>query len=135
MISDQYVRVTSASCTTDCGADDVYRLRAYETTYAISRFNNSATQVTVVIIQNTSSDPVTGTLWLQNASGAPVGSQAVSLAGNSAFVFNTSGVAPGVGGTIILTHDGRYGSLTGKAVAVEPATGFTFDTEMRPKAR
>jgi hypothetical protein len=32
-----------------------------------------------------------------------------------------------------LSHDGPYGSLAGKAVAVEPATGFTFDTALAPR--
>jgi hypothetical protein len=34
-----------------------------------------------------------------------------------------------------VSNDGRYGSLAGKAVAVEPATGFTFDTAMTPRSR
>jgi hypothetical protein len=28
----------------------------------------------------------------------------------------------------VIGHDGGYGGLTVKAVAIEPATGFTFDT-------
>jgi hypothetical protein len=132
---DNYARVSSAGCTTDCTAEDAYRIRAYDTTYSIARFNNSATQVTVLVIQNTSVDPVTGTVWLWNAAGALVSSQPLTLAANSTLVLNTSGIAPGVGGTITVTTDGRYGSLSGKAVAVEPATGFTFDTAMTPKGR
>ena len=34
-----------------------------------------------------------------------------------------------------ITHLGGYGALTGKAVALEPATGFTFDTEVHPLPR
>ena len=39
------------------------------------------------------------------------------------------------GGSITVTHDGPYAGLTGKAVALEPVTGFSFDTPMlnRPK--
>jgi hypothetical protein len=32
--------------------DDIYRLRVFETTGSIARFNNSATQVTVLVLQN-----------------------------------------------------------------------------------
>lgn len=132
---DNFARVASAGCTTDCTAEDTYRVRAYDTTYSIPRFNNSVTQVTVLVIQNTSVDPVTGTVWLWDSAGGLVGSQPLTLSANSIFVLNTSGAAPGVAGTITVTHDGRYGSLAGKAVAVEPATGFTFDTEMTPRSR
>jgi hypothetical protein len=132
---DNFVRVESAGCTTNCTAEDGYRIRSYDTTYSVSRFNNSATQVTVLVIQNSSTDPVTGTISLWNSAGALVGSQPVSLSANTTFVLNTASMAPGVGGTITLTHDGRYGSLAGKAVAVEPATGFTFDTAMTPRSR
>jgi len=45
-----------------------------------------------------------------------------------------AGVA-GQGGTITLSHDGPYAMLAGKAVAVEPATGFTFDTPLVPRPR
>ena len=127
--------VESAGCTTTCTAEDVYRIRAYDTTYAITRFNNSATQITVLIIQNTSTDAVTGTVWLWDSTGALVASQPLSLASNATFVLNTASLAPGVGGTITVSNDGRYGSLAGKAVAVEPATGFTFDTAMTPRSR
>ena len=34
-----------------------------------------------------------------------------------------------------LTHDGGYGALSGKAVALEPATGFSFDSPMTPRGR
>jgi hypothetical protein len=129
-----YVRVESAGCTTTCTAEDVYRLRAYETTYAVPRFNNSATQVTILVIQNTSTDPVVGTVWLWDAAGALANSQALNLAPNATFVVNTSTLASGAG-TITVSHDGRYGSLAGKAVAVEAATGFTFDTAMTPRGR
>jgi multidrug resistance efflux pump len=40
---------------------------------------------------------------------------------------------PGQSGTITVDHLGRYGEVTGKAVALEPATGFSFDTPLVPK--
>ena len=43
--------------------------------------------------------------------------------------------AAGMAGSITVTHTGRYGDLSGKAVALEPATGFTFDTPLTPVPR
>ena len=37
-VTDEQVRVDAPACGTSCGTDDVYRLRAYETTGAIPRF-------------------------------------------------------------------------------------------------
>jgi hypothetical protein len=34
-----------------------------------------------------------------------------------------------------VSHDGRYGDLTGKTVALEPSTGFSFDSPMLPVPR
>jgi hypothetical protein len=38
------------------------------------------------------------------------------------------GALVGQGGSITIAHDGAYGSLNVKAVALEPSTGFSFDT-------
>ena len=132
-IDDQYVRVTSSGCTTDCGPDDVYRLRAYETTQSIPRFNNSATQVTVLLLQNPSGYQITGNVYFWATTGTLLGTTPFSLAAKSMMVLNTSTVVPGVGGAITLASDGRYGDLTGKTVALEPATGFSFDSPMVPR--
>jgi hypothetical protein len=32
-----------------------------------------------------------------------------------------------------VTHDAGYGELTGKAVALEPATGFVFESPLVPR--
>jgi hypothetical protein len=37
-----------------------------------------------------------------------------------------SGVS-GQAGSVSITHNGRYGALTGKTVALESTTGFSFD--------
>jgi len=129
----QRISVSSGSCTTNCGADDVYRLRSYETTYAVPRFNNSATQVTVLLLQNPTNYTINGTVFFWSAAGAPAGSQTFSLAPKALFVFNTAGVAPGVSGALTIANDGRYGDLSGKTVALEPATGFSFDTPALPR--
>jgi hypothetical protein len=134
-IDDEMIRVRSASCASDCGADDTYRLRAWETTASVPRFNNSGTQVTVMLVQNASSAPVTGTVYFWSASGAPAGQELFSLAPRALLVLNTASVVPGAGGSITVVHDGPYGALAGKTVALEPATGYSFDSPLVPRPR
>jgi len=131
------IRVRSTGCTTDCGPDDAYRIRAYETTYSVPRFNNAGTQVTVLVLQNPTNDPIMGTAYFRNVSGTLVGSQAFSLSPKATLVLNTATVpgASGVSGAVTVAHDGRYGDLSGKTVALEPATGFSFDSPLVPRVR
>ena len=44
----QFIRVGTPGCSTSCDTNDEYRIRFYETTYSIPRFNNSGTQITVL---------------------------------------------------------------------------------------
>jgi len=135
-VDDQWVRLRSAGCTF-CEAEDVYRLRAFDTTYRISRFNNSATQITILAIQNPTAVLVSGHAQFWNSGGTHLASQPFTLAARGAFVLNTSTVGglSGQGGSITVSHDAPYGALSGKAVALEPATGFTFDTPMLARER
>src|SRR6185503_8002234 len=124
------IRVRSTGCTTDCGPDDVYRIRAYETTYAVPRFNNTGSQVTVLILQNTTSDIMGGVAYFRDQSGILVCGAAFGLGGHSTLVLNTTdcpGVA-GIAGSITIANTLPWGRIAGKAVAVEPATGFSFDS-------
>jgi hypothetical protein len=135
-VVNQHVRV-DGSCVSPCGADDVYRLRAFETTYSIPRFNNVGSQVTVLLLQNPAVYPITGHAWFWSTSGALLGVHPFTLAARQTLVLNTATVA-GVaaqGGTITVSHDGRYGDLAGKAVALEPSTGFSFDSPMTARPR
>jgi hypothetical protein len=50
-------------------------------------------------------------------------------------VLNTANSVNGVSGSMTVVHDGRYGDLSGKSVALEIATGFSFDSPMLPRAR
>jgi hypothetical protein len=133
-IDTERIRITTTACGTTCGADDVYRIRAYDTTYAIPRFNNSATQTTVLMIQNPTNAPVgvivyfwdtAGTLLLTHVPPAP-------LAPKSLYVLQTQPILPGAAGAITISNLAPFGRLAGKAVALEPATGFSFDTLMTP---
>jgi hypothetical protein len=132
-----YVEVRSLGCSTNCGPDDVYRIRARETTLSAPRFNNTGGQVTVVLLQERSALGVSGTIWFWSAGGALLGSQPFSLPPRQTLVLNTTTV-PGVagqGGAVTVTHDAPFGGLAGKAVALEPATGFSFDTPLEFRAK
>lgn len=131
-VNSQRIVVTSPGCTT-CGTDDVYRVRFYETTYSVPRFNNSGTQVTVLIVQNPTNYRISGTVRFWSAAGALIASSPFNLAAKNTLVLSTQTIAPGVSGAITITHDGRYGDLAGKAVALEPATGFSFDSPLVPR--
>jgi plastocyanin len=136
-VNTERVRVSNASCGTACSPSDVYALRAYETTLAIPRYNQTGTQSTVVVLQNPTSYGIAGTVYFWNATGGLVSSAAFTVAARGAFVLAAGSVAnvPGTSGTLTIAHNGRYGDLTGKAVAIEPATGFTFDTPAVSRAR
>jgi len=135
VVNNEAIRVRSTGCTTNCGPDDVYMLRAYETTYSIPRFNNAGTQITVLLLQNPNTYDIVGTIHFWNTSGVQIGSQTFSLGPKAIMVLNTASVAPGVGGTVTVAHNGRYGDLQGKTVALEPATGFSFDSPMLPRVK
>jgi len=128
----EYLRVQSVACGTSCGPEDQYRIRFYDTTIAVPRFNNAGGQVTVLAVQNTTGwdRDVTGTIYFWPPAGglAPIGSSTFSLGARAALVLNTATIVPGEGGTVTIAHDGGYGGLAVKAVALEPATGFSFDS-------
>lgn len=134
---DDFVRVREASCLLTCTSDDQYRIRAYETTYSVPRFNNAGSQITVLILQNPTDYFLPGRAWFWSVSGTLLGSHAFALGAKAALVLPTSSV-PGVSGqvgTITVSHNGRYGDLAGKSVALEPSTGFSFDTPLVPRPR
>jgi hypothetical protein len=136
-INSEFVRVQSGQCSTNCGPDDVYLMRAYETTYSIPRFNNSGTQITVLVLQNPTNYLINGNIYLWDTAGALLGSTSFSLFGKQLMVLNTNTVAgaSGLGGTVTIAHDGRYGDLSAKTIALEPATGFSFDSPALPRLR
>lgn len=136
-VNDQYIRVVSGGCGTDCGPDDRYRIRAYETTGAMPRFSNVGAQGTVVLIQNPADYVVNGTLVFWNATGQVLYQHLFTVNPHALFVLSapTIPALSGQSGSITVVHNARYGDLTGKAVALEPTTGFSFDTPLviRPR--
>jgi len=132
-VDGEFIRVQSTGCTTDCGPDDVYRIRAAETTYAIPRFNNAGTQVTILLLQNPTNYTINGNVYFWDPSGTLITTTPFTLTAKNLLVLNTGTVAPGVSGAATVNHDGRYGDLSGKTVALEPSTGFSFDSPMLPR--
>jgi Calx-beta domain/FG-GAP-like repeat len=136
-VSGQTLRVGGTPCAPPCGADDTYRIRLYDTTYSITRFNNSATQVTVLSIQNPTQAAVIARAMFWSPAGVLLRLVEFSLPPHGLQTLNTSTVPElaGHSGSITLTSDAPYGALAAKAVALEPATGFSFDDVMRPRPR
>jgi hypothetical protein len=128
-----YIRVTGFA---GLGADSGYDIQLRDTTYSIPRWNNSGTQITVLLISNTTSAPVTGSIFFYDAGGALLATQPLSLPPNGLQAVSTASIGPLVGssGSAQVAHVGGYGALSGKAVSLEPSTGFAFDTAMTPLA-
>jgi hypothetical protein len=127
----EFVRVTGGKCGIVCGADDVYTIRARETTLSLARFNAVGTQTTVLLTQNLSERPVNATIFYWSAAGTLLQTGSLTaLQPKTLDVFNvaTFPSLAGQSGHITVAHDGGYGALNMKAVALEPATGFSFDT-------
>lgn len=133
-VNNQHIRLRSPGCGTGCGTDDVYRLRVYDTSLSGARFNNAGSQITVVLLQNPVDLAVSGHIHSWSVSGAPLVSQGFTLAPHAVLVLNTSTLPAlqGTGGSLTVSHDGAYGAIFGKTVALEPATGFSFDSPLEP---
>ena len=133
----EYVRVRSGACSSDCTAGDGYRLRAYDTTYRIPRFNNAASQATVLFVQNPTARPVNIRARFWSAGGTMLYSQSALMSPHSLYTLSTAGVGAlaGQSGSVTIANDAGYGELTGKTVSVQPSTGMAFDSPMVPRPR
>lgn len=133
--SHNFVKVKAVDCTTNCDANDQYTIRARETTLYVPRFNNSATQITVCILQNTDDQPAEAQFAFLDTAGTLLTLYPQFLQPHQTLVMNltTINAIPslvGKSGSIMIMNSARFGRMAGKCVAVEPATGFTFDTQM-----
>jgi energy-converting hydrogenase Eha subunit C len=90
-----------------------------------------------VLIQNPNSYTVNGTLVFFNAAGQVLHQQPFTILDHGLYTLSAGSVPALVGasGSITVVNDARYGDLAGKSVALEPATGFAFDTPMSFKPR
>jgi ELWxxDGT repeat protein len=133
-VTSEHLAVSSAACGSVCGADDRYRLRLYETTLSAPRFNNVNGQGTVVLLQNRSQQAISGRLLFWMPAGWLGHEEQFVVPARGALAINTLALYPG-SGSLTVSHDGSYGALVGKAVALEPATGFSFDTPLTSRPR
>jgi glucose/arabinose dehydrogenase len=136
-VPGHHLRVRQPACGAGCGADDTYRLRLYETTLAASRFNNAGGQFSVLFLQNLTRQPVSARVYFWGGSGGLLHTATATVPAQGIQTIPTSTVPAlaGLTGSITITHDAPYGGLVGKTVALEPATGFSFDTPLRTKPR
>jgi hypothetical protein len=133
--SINYVRVSQPDCGVNCVGTDQYHIHYRDTTALVPRFNNSATQVSNLVLQNASSKIVSGVVLPYDATGAVIDYTIFfALIPNQVTVINLStvsgGVLAGKSGGLKIVSDAPYGTLAGKVVALEVASGFTFDTPL-----
>lgn len=130
----RFVRVSGPGCATSCDETDRYTARFYETTATIPRFNDSGTQSTALLLQNATDRNCFLNVYFLDAGGQIIGPiHLLGLAAHELRVF-TSGLTS-QSGSVRIAHSCGYGGLSGKAVSVEPATGFTFDTPLLYRPR
>jgi hypothetical protein len=134
-VDDQTIRVRSAGCTTSCPPETRYRIRAYETTATIERFNNAVPQVTVVVLNNPGERSIDATVWFWSQSGALIGFSATTLPPKGTQVINTTTIAPNVSGSMTVTSNTAYGVLAGKGAVLDPVNGPVQDVYLRPRIR
>jgi hypothetical protein len=119
------------------GPDSVYDVVYYDTTLFVPRWNNTASQATVLLLQNTTNAVVTGSVYFHDAAGALLATEPLAVPQQGVQVLATGSI-PGLAGrsgSAQIAQLGGYAALSGKAVALEPATGFTFDTLVTPVPR
>lgn len=123
--------------TSNLGAADEYDIVLAETTYFAPRWNQVGSQTSVFILRNATAAPVSGTLLLYDAAGAQVHAEPTTIPRNGLVVFSTGSVPAlaGRSGSAAFVHTGGSGALVGKVVALEVATGFTFDTVLSQAVR
>ena len=92
----------------------------------------------MLVLQNRTSAPVSCTAYFWRSAGSLAYEHPpVVLAPNASLTLNTSSIPTlqGQSGSITILHDGGYDGLAGKAVALEPATGFAFDSILVSRPR
>jgi hypothetical protein len=111
----------------------VYEIQLLDTTLFVPRWNNTATQTTVLVLQNTANHEMFGTVSFHDAAGVLLTTVDVSVPQHGVHLLQTASVPAlqGKSGSATISQ-APYAALVGKAVALEPATGFAFDTAIVP---
>lgn len=136
-IADRRIVVKSTSCSSDCTADDTYRIRFYDTTYRIARYNTANGQRAVLLIQNPTAQLVRARPRLWTPAGALNGETLLFIQPHGSAVVDLDAMTgpSGSSGSITVANDAPYGALSGKLVGIDPETGFSFDSPMLPRPR
>jgi hypothetical protein len=150
----EYIHVRSGGCTTTCTRTATYRIRRFDTTLALPRFNNVGTRYSYVMVQNPNDFPVDWRIRFFSATGdLDCQSELVTLVPHAQAVMDDDRIIyPGVpgplphelcepGGTIeglaghaILISNAPYGTLRAKSTSLDPDGDLLeFDTEMGPR--
>lgn len=113
-------------------AGEKYDILVIDTSLFLPRFNNGGSQRTIVVLQNTRELPVGGRIAFHGASGALLHTEPFSISAHGSVVLDTSSLAPlqGQAGSAVIAHTGGLAALVGKGVALDPVTGFSFDTPL-----
>ena len=116
----------------------IYTIQFRETTLYCPRYNNTATQGSILIVQHTAPEGVTGGLCqfaarFHDSTGNETGSTSQALFLNASKVISTKALTGATSGSAFIAHTCGWGGLKAKIVALEPATGFSFDTVCTPR--
>jgi hypothetical protein len=132
--STNFLRVQGDTGGSPHNSLDQYDIVFRDTTYSVPRFNNSASQTTILIVQNTTGRSVHADATFLDANGAMLAIAGTNITPFGTWVLPSAGIPQlaSKSGSILVRQDGPYGALSGKAVSLEPVTGFTFDTAMTP---
>jgi hypothetical protein len=138
-IDNQYIKVTSGSCTSGCNTTTVYRIRVFDTTYMIPRFYNNGPDVSSLVLQNPTNGSITYHAEFWSDGGIHLDTRSVTLGPRSLDVWAVSGTAlTNKTGSVTVTATAGYGELFGKVSQIELTTlgglvNEAWDHPMLPK--
>lgn len=133
-----FLRIADGNgCGATCGANSQYRVRLYDTTFTVPRFNNANSQVTVLLAQNTGGGTPNWTAIYRNGAGNILKVVPSQFTPYQLAVVNLATIPElqNQAGAITVTSTTGLGGMAVKSVALEPATGFSFDTLGTYRAR
>jgi hypothetical protein len=131
IVDYQWLVVRSARLRLDLRPGGPVPLPLHDTTIAVPRFNNAAGQVTVLTSRTRRAGTGTSQRLLLEYRGHLLGSSTFSPAEEPhrwTLGLSAASSSDRTAGTITIAHDGGYGNVAAKSVALDVATGFSFDT-------
>jgi hypothetical protein len=127
--ASSYLRVTGH---TNGTASTQYQIELKDTTLFCPRYNNTSGQASVLLIQAApeGANACSYTAVFFNESGTVTGTQSGTLNESNMATIATPAIAGlnNTKGSARIVHDCGYNNLFAKLVALEPATGYSFDT-------